>query len=162
MTLCATRRFAFLILGRIEHSGFVSGYNGVKKVQLILNQIQQFLTTRNSKFFLLFRQNFRHLLLADFTFWTSSLIIPCTTDVDMLRITAICWMLNRQSERKTSRTWFTFSSLLAVIGRPERGSATISSQLSLSSLVLSPELWLPWRPFEVSRMFGDILSKMHT
>ena len=43
-----------------------------------------------------------------------SVTIPCTANVDMFRVSAMYWMLNRRSERKTAHTRFTFSSVLAV------------------------------------------------
>lgn len=62
----------------------------------------------------------------------SSVTIPCIGNVDMLRVSAFSWMHNRRSERQTSRTWLKFSSVLAVVGCPKRGSSAISSWLFLN------------------------------
>lgn len=43
----------------LEHPEFVFGYDKVEKVRLILNQIQQFSTSWNSKFLLIFRPHFQ-------------------------------------------------------------------------------------------------------
>ncbi|GFV73231.1 hypothetical protein TNCV_4197161 [Trichonephila clavipes] len=48
-------------------------------------------------------------------------------------------MLNRRSVRKTSRTRSTFSSVLAVVGRRERGSSATSSRPSLNALCHFPD-----------------------
>jgi len=70
-------------------------------------------------------------------------------------------MLNRRSERKTSHTQFTFSSVLAVIGRPDRGSSAISFRPSLNALCHLPDCDLEmqsslnasWRIWNVSVAF---------
>ncbi|GFW26755.1 hypothetical protein TNCV_2851451 [Trichonephila clavipes] len=56
-------------------------------------------------------------------------------------------MLNRRSVRKTSRTRSTFSSVLAVVGRPERGSSATSSRPSLNALCHFPDCDLEMQSF---------------
>lgn len=65
MFLCVFSLLCFFGSGLYSNIQNSSGYNRVKKVWLILNQIQQFLTSRNSKLILVFRQHFRHKFLAD-------------------------------------------------------------------------------------------------
>lgn len=50
-----------------------------------------------------------------------------------------CWMLNRRSVHKTSRTRSTFSLVLIVVGRPERCSSATSSRSSLNGLCHFPD-----------------------
>ena len=45
-----------------------------------------------------------------------SVTIPCTANVDMFRVSAMYWMLNRRSERKTSHTRFIFRQFWPLLG----------------------------------------------
>lgn len=61
---CQRRQHRFDARVAHEHPGLVTGYERAKKVGLVLNQIQQSLTERNS-FFLIFYKHFRHNLRTD-------------------------------------------------------------------------------------------------
>jgi len=133
------------VMGLGDHRRIVTG----QKVGNDKGRVAGSRQLRNSNFFPAFRQHFRRKFRAHFAY--PSVTIPCTTNVDTFRVSAdLCWMLNGRSERTTSRTRFTFSSVLAIVGRPERGSSAIFH----SHCSEQTGDWLRWKrrlPTHISR-----------
>lgn len=139
MILGTTRCSAFSILSRARKSTIRLQLQPVKKIRLIFNQIQQFLISRNSKFFL----SFPSTLLAQASQRSNIYADPRSLSyVPHIWICLVCQIFGGCSidDRNAKlRTRFKFLSVLVVVGRPEWSSSAIFLRPSLNVLCHLPD-----------------------